>query len=47
VEGGYQANCYKLLPSCILASIPERAHSTRLGEAFTRGAAQEAEEISL
>jgi hypothetical protein len=27
VEGGYQADCYKLLTSCILASISERAHS--------------------
>jgi hypothetical protein len=32
VAGGYQADCYKLHLSCILASIPERVYSPRLRE---------------
>jgi hypothetical protein len=51
LAGGHQADCYKLLLSCILASIPDRAYWPRLREAKSRvllkRVAQEAEEISL
>jgi|SRR5215218_3199513 hypothetical protein len=36
VASGYQADCYKLHLSCILASIPERAYSPLLREAKSR-----------